>query len=154
MKEDHTRRPGSGARAFLLLLLLVFAGGNLWAAWKRTLIPIALEAVVVDTTLLHEKHPGRDDVHILALRPASGGPERRLRVEAPIYREVSRGDRLEKRAWETRLEAGGRTLWLEPGPVAGGMFAAMLCAVAPAITLLLWGRFVSRRGREESGGAS
>ncbi len=71
---------------------------NVWVIATRSTIPLSLDEQVIDREIRHEKHPGEDDVFLLAFD--SG---RVLQVDEAVYRAVAQSDRLQKATFAETL---------------------------------------------------
>ena len=113
--------------AFLLLVCLLLAAGNLWITARRSTIPLELNDVVLKKEVRREKHPGYDDVHLLHFQ--SG---RVLEVDEQVFDAVRDGDLIEKSAWARDLRHGSHTSQLSWSRDFRGMTWAM-----PIVVLIL-----------------
>lgn len=75
----------------LLVVGLALAAGNLWVTAARSTIPLDLGGRIVSKEILHEKHPGFDDVFFLVLENG-----RWLHVDELVFRGLAEGDVVEK----------------------------------------------------------
>jgi hypothetical protein len=119
----------------LLIIAVALAAANLWFAAIRSTIPLALDDIVGEREIRIEKHPGVDDVYLLTMKRAGT-----RQVDKPVYDQVKEGDRLRKRAWETRLMAGQRIVRLVWSADARG-----LAAVMPAVLIIVAGTTLMTR---------
>lgn len=99
-------------------MTVALAVGATWAAFTRSAIPVALEGRVLDVTILHEKHPGRDDVYLIEL------PDRTVHVDAAVGQGIARGDELAKPAWSATLTTSSGIVRLKPSRDVWGLAAA------------------------------
>lgn len=76
---------------FLVLIGIALAGANLWVTAARSTIPLDLGGKIVAREILHEKHPGFDDVFFLVLEDGTW-----LHVDEPVFRGLAEGDFVEK----------------------------------------------------------
>ena len=125
----------------LLLLGATLAAGNLWVAAARSTIPLPLDAQVRRREVLREKHPGRDDVHLLQLEP--GG---RLQVDAHVFHAVAPDQRIRKGRWDRLLIVNGEKLQLRWSADFQGMAQAMPLIFGVFLLASGWG-WLSMRGR-------
>ena len=110
---------------FLLVLAVLLAGGNVWFAAARSTIPLALDAVVVDKEVRHEKHPPRDDVWLIRLDQRGV-----IQVDRAVFERVEVGDWIRKERWSRVLDRGGERIELEWSADARGMIWGMpVCLV-------------------------
>lgn len=121
--------------AGLLAAAVALALGNVWFTAARSTIPLALHGVVKAKEVRREKHPGHDDVFLLALD--SG---RSLQVDAAVYQAVTKGESLSKSPWSEQLVHGHRTLALAWSADARGMFAAMPATILVMLALAVLSR--------------
>jgi hypothetical protein len=131
--------------ASLCALAGLLAAGNVWYALARTLIPLSLDAQVRGKEVRHEKHPPKDDVHLLDLGPAG-----KLQVNPAVFERVTTGDSLRKDAWSARLYVNDQAVLLEWSAEARGMLAAMPLSLVVLLgtTAVVSGRVaVGRRSR-------
>ncbi|MCI0629533.1 MAG: hypothetical protein L0Y44_02635 [Phycisphaerales bacterium] len=89
----------------LLALGAFLAAANLYETAARSTIPLELDSVIRSKEIRREKHPGRDDVHLLRLETG-----RVLHVDPPIYAALSLGEPVRKSAWSHSLSHGDQTL--------------------------------------------
>src|SRR5207253_872745 len=89
--------------------------------------PLQLDDRVTRVETRHEKHPGKDDVHLLHF--ASG---RVLQVDGAVAEAAAVGERMEKKRWSRELAHGGRIDSLVFSEDVHGMVWAM-----PAILLVI-----------------
>ena len=111
--------------ALVLPFILCFQA-NISTMTERSLIPMQIHAVVAEKRILHEKHPGQDDVHLLVLQDPAHSE---IRVDRDIFRQIDSGARLEKEAGGRTLSVGGRPVKLEISADARGMRKTMLLSV-------------------------
>lgn len=110
--------------AFLLLIGVLLAAGNVWIAAKRSAIPLELHETVAKKEVRREKHPGHDDVHLLYFQ--SG---RVLEVDRQVFEAVHDGERIEKSVWTRELRHGAHASQLFWSRDFQGMTRAMPIAV-------------------------
>ncbi|MGE0758899.1 MAG: hypothetical protein AB7F89_08385 [Pirellulaceae bacterium] len=105
-------------------LLIALAGalvaGNLWYSAARSLIPLALADEVRDVEVRREKHPGRDDVHLLTLRDG-----RVMHIDQAVATKVFIGSQLAKEAWSHELRVDDGEVALSWSDDFRGMRVAM-----------------------------
>jgi hypothetical protein len=111
----------------LVAIAVALAALNVWIAAQRSTIPLQLDARVTSREVRREKHPGKDDVHLLHLEPFHA-----LHVDGDVYASVTDGDRLRKEAWSRTLQVNDKTLPLVWSRDARGMLVAM-----PLVLLIL-----------------
>jgi hypothetical protein len=137
------RSPERGAIWAAVALVLtgaVFAALAAWSLVARSTIPAELDGTVTAIELRHEKHPGVDDVWMVAV------DEDGLRhVDVEVAALLSEGDRLRKEAWATTLVVEG-----EPHAVSLSDDARAMLVLAPALVVLIGALtlFSSRRAEE------
>jgi hypothetical protein len=117
-----------GAVALLLVAVVLFAALAAWSLAVRSTIPMALDGTVTGIETRHEKHPGVDDVWLVAI----DGDQRH--VDTEIAKGLSVGDHIEKMRWDTRLEVNGepRSLHLSNDSRAM-LFLAPILALTAAV---------------------
>lgn len=109
--------------ALLLAIGIALVAFNLIVTARRSLIPLALDAEVIDIDIRREKHPPLDDVHLVTF---SDG--RTMQVDREIAGKFIVGDQLRKRRSETTLLVNDRPLALAWSADAQGMSPAMRVA--------------------------
>ncbi len=129
----------------LLLVGALLATGNLWCAARRSTVPLALDVCVTGKRVLTEKHPGSDDVYMLDTEDGSA-----LQVDQQVFLAVTKGSRLRKAAWSTRLEHNGQAIQLAYSRDYDGLTKVMLVALAAIAGTLLTARLMCRQDRSES----
>src|SRR5678815_6192228 len=87
------------------LIGIVLCAENAWVAAARSLIPCSVNNVLIEKELRHEKHPGIDDVYLLALDNGAV-----LEADQPIFDAVRPSQRLAKQRWERALHIDQSTL--------------------------------------------
>jgi hypothetical protein len=53
--------------SLLLFIFVALAAGNCLITAQRSMIPLGLDAEVLGLEIRREKHPGKDDVHLVSL---------------------------------------------------------------------------------------
>lgn len=109
-------------------------------AARRSTIPIALDHVVVEKLVRHEKHPGRDDHHVLVLREQGGADLREIEVDRALFGRLAIGQHLSKPSGAGVLDAGGATIQLAPSRHGHALGVAALVAIATLVGLLALSR--------------
>jgi hypothetical protein len=104
-----------------------FAHANVWFAAARSTIPLALHGQVTQRLRLTEKHPGLDDVYVVAL-----DSNQRIQVDGRVYDAMRLNQSINKRAWSRTIEVEGRPLDLDWSADFRGMAWAM-----PLLTIIL-----------------
>ena len=104
----------------LFALAALLAGVNTWHTAARSTIPLALDAEVLGKEVRSEKHPGKDDVHLLWL--AGRGA---LHVDREVYDHVKVGETLRKDRQSPQLRHGNQVLELRWSQDHEGMQRAM-----------------------------
>lgn len=99
------RSPRLLAAIGLLLTAVAITAANLWFAAARSMIPLALDDVVVERRVLAEKHAGIDDVYLLDLQHRG-----RLVVDKAVYDALVEGSPVRKSAWSKRPVLGEQTI--------------------------------------------
>jgi hypothetical protein len=129
MRSPETAR--RGAVALLLVAVVLFAALAAWSLAVRSTIPIPLDGTVTSIETRHEKHPGVDDVWLVAI----DGDQRQL--DSEIAEGLSVGDHVAKERWDTRLDLNGeaRSLHLSDDSRAMLFFAPILALTAAALAL-------------------
>jgi hypothetical protein len=89
-------------------IIAVLAGGNIATTLMRTTVPRAFSGRVTGKTALPEKHPGVDDVCLVAI---DAGPP--IQVEHPAFDRVDVGDTVAKDAWSRTMLVEGEA-WRIP----------------------------------------
>lgn len=108
------------------MLGTTFTLSNVWYAFARSTIPLALSGEVTQKIRLLEKHRGVDDVYMVVL-----DGHRSVQVDQPIFAAVSIGSSLSKAAWSRRLRVDQDELRLHASSDLVGMLIVM-----PALLLL------------------
>ena len=122
-------------RTLLLLLATAFAVTNIAVTIHRSLIPVGLDGQVVRVDVLHEKHPGIDDVGLLHVAA------RRIHVDAGVARHVADGASVTKRPWSSTLLVDG-----QPVPIGlSGDATAMLCVMPLTVLTVAAAAVAGRR---------
>lgn len=117
-----------GAVALLLVAVVLFAALAAWSLAVRSTIPLALDGTVTSIETRQEKHPGVDDVWLVAI----GGERRHLDTE--IAEALSVGDHVTKERWDTRLEVNGEERSLHLSHDSRSMlFLAPILALTAAV---------------------
>jgi len=129
MRSPETAR--RGAVALLLVAVVLFAALAAWSLAVRSTIPIPLDGTVTSIETRQEKHPGVDDVWLVAI----DGDQRQL--DSEIAEGLSVGDHVAKERWDTRLELNGeaRSLHLSDDSRAMLFLAPILALTAAALAL-------------------
>lgn len=130
--------------SLLAITLLSLTLGFVRIMSERSLIPLELNEIVYDKRIRTEKHPGRDDVHILVLRQPNGALFE-LRVDPAVFDAIPVGTRIEKQAGDSSLGTTDVTLSLRPSPDAVGTRNAVASIVVLVIAVVLLAR-VDQRG--------
>ena len=86
----------------LALVGLALCAANVAITLQRTAIPRELRGSVTSLHALHEKHPGIDDVLLVALDNQAA-----VQIERELYDQLSIGARIGKAAWSTSLTIDG-----------------------------------------------
>jgi hypothetical protein len=130
-----------GAVALLLVAVTLFSALAAWSLAVRSTIPMALDGTVTGIETRHEKHPGVDDVWLVAI----DGNQRHLDTE--IAKGLSVGDHIEKVRWDTRLEVNGesRSLHLSNDSRAMLFLAPILSLTAAVLAVPSAGQGLVRR---------
>ena len=123
--------------AVLLALAVALAVVGTWAAFARSLIPIAVDGEVTHHEVKHEKHPGVDDVYLV--RIDSG---RQLVVDREVGRAIRAGDVVSKHRWSTTLTTPRGEVALAASRDANAMVLVLPAAVVATALLV---RFGNRR---------
>jgi hypothetical protein len=132
-QEDVLLSPKARTSAVLLALATILVAGNIWVAAARSTIPLAIDDVVIGKQLRLEKHPTKDDVHLVQLK--SRGI---IQVDRDVYKQIDSGDHLRKERWSRVLECNERQVNLDWSADARGMARAMPLACGLMLTLALW----------------
>lgn len=120
-----------GAALILAAVALLLAAGNAYETLRRSMLPLALDGRVESEEVRREKHPGIDDVHLLAIDGET------VHVDEPVAGLVTEGDELRKEAWSSTLIIDGTGHDLKLSSDATGMFVVMplVLVVLPALVL-------------------
>ena len=112
----------------LLVAVVLFAALAAWSLAVRSTIPMALDGTVTSIETRHEKHPGVDDVWLVAF----DGDQRHL--DAEIAEGLSVGDHVAKERWDTRVEVNGEARSLHLSNDSRAMlFLAPILALTAAV---------------------
>ena len=126
MRSPETAR--RGAVALLLVAVVLFAALAAWSLAVRSTIPMALDGTVTSIETRHEKHPGVDDVWLVAI----DGDQRHLDTEIAVGLSV--GDHLEKERWDTHRRGEQRGAVAAPEQRSRAMlFLAPILALTAAV---------------------
>ena len=87
--------------AWLLVLVVLLAAGNLGSTLSRSGIPAELTGYVERVEVRREKHAGLDDAHLVTIG------ERELHLDAEVAALLHEGDEVGKAAWSTDLVIQG-----------------------------------------------
>lgn len=117
----------------LLTAAAALAAANIWFTAARSTIPLRLEGIVARKETRHEKHPPRDDVWLLDLRP--GGV---VQVDETVFDQVAAGDELRKDRWSRRLLCNERPVDLKWSADFYGMLWAMPLSMAVIVFAAVW----------------
>ncbi len=104
-------------------VLLVVLGG--WTLVARSTLPLSLDGTVTSVEVRHEKHPGVDDVWMVALDDAEP-----RHLDRDVARLLQRGDEVDKEAWSPTLTVDG--VRHDVGPSRD---ARVFLALSPALLL-------------------
>lgn len=120
------------AAVALVLTGVLFAALAAWNLVERSTIPTELDGTVTAIELRHEKHPGVDDVWMVAV-----GDDRPRHVDTDVAALLVEGDRVEKDAWDNTLSVNGESHRLALSDDARAMliFAPLVALVIAALTL-------------------
>jgi hypothetical protein len=113
---------------------LFFILANIWVTANRSLAMRSMEGVVTGMDRRLEKHPGEDDVFLLAW---DGGPM--VQVDSTLFERLHLGAIVGKEAWSMSIRVDGRQQELSLSRDFWGMLALALPAV---IVLLYYARWV------------
>ena len=127
-------------RRYLLAFGVILALGNLGATFHRSGILISLTGQVEAIEVVHQKHPGSDDVYFVAIAG------RKIHLDADVASLMSEGDTVRKGAWSTSLETPRGIASIGVSRDFTRMAVAMPLIVALVSILLLRDR---RRDREK-----
>ena len=122
--------PRSLSVVVLLLLGILFAGGNVWFAAVRSTIPLELEGNVTHKRRLMEKTPGIDDVHLVTI-----DARRRIQVDGKVFDAIVLDRPISKAAWSRTLETDGLEFSLEWSPDFHAMVWAMPLILVVCFTM-------------------
>lgn len=128
--------------SLLVAIFFLLALGNVFVTAQRSLIPLAIDAEVVDLEMRREKHPGKDDVYLLTFSNSKSTPST-LQIDQEIAHELKVGNRIKKAAWQDRLNIDDRALQLQYSSDFVGMIQAMPVAIIVAIAVVYWQRLWS-----------
>ncbi len=112
--------------------VVLFALGNLYATLNRSTIPRSLHGTVVRLQVVHEKHPGLDDVHLLTLG------ERTIQVDPELAAHLRVGERVDKDAWSATLSTSSGSIHLSTSKDFHGMVVTMPVLLVVTLAALLW----------------
>ena len=122
--------PRSFSIPALLLLGVLFAGGNLWFTAARSTIPLRVSGTVTHKQRLIEKTPGVDDVYIMTL-----DGKRPFQIDGHLFDAIGQGQFIRKTALSRTLEIDGRTFTLAWSRDFRGMMWAMPLTVVICVAL-------------------
>ena len=114
----------------LIVLGVVFSCANVWYSASRSTIPLELQGKVTDKRRLLEKHPGIDDVCIVAL-----DGERGFQIDADLYAVLEVGSSINKQAWAKIIEIDGNRVELDWSHDFRGMLTAMPLTMLVCVVL-------------------
>ena len=131
-------------KAALLALALLFSAMGLATAARRSLIPTAVHGRVTNIEVRREKHPGRDDVYLVAV-------EGRSRVvDRPVAEVVATGDQVDKDRWDARLQTSRGSRPLRYSDDVRGLLATLPVVLAAVLWLLCKPQSLTPSSRERS----
>lgn len=113
---------------------LFFIVANIWVTANRSLAMRSMEGAVTGMDRRLEKHPGEDDVYLIAW---DGGPM--VQVDSALFERMQLGSIVEKEAWSMSIRIDGRTEEISLSRDFWGMLALALPAI---IVLLVYARWV------------
>ena len=119
--------------SLLLFIFVALAAGNCLITAQRSMIPLGLDAEVLGLEIRREKHPGKDDVHLVSL---SGLGTFQIDKEVAIQLKV--GQQIKKERWARQLSVDGRGIPLEYSKDFQGMTKAMPLCILVAMGILFW----------------
>ena len=114
----------------ILLLGVLFAGGNLWFTAARSTIPLRMSGTITRKQRLIEKTPGVDDVFIITL-----GGNRQFQIDGHLFDAIGLGQFVRKTALSRTLEIDVRTFNLAWSRDFRGMMWAMPLTLVICIAL-------------------
>lgn len=124
----RSREAGAAWAALAVVLTgVVFAALAAWTLFARSTIPVEFDGVVTSIELRHEKHPGVDDVWMVAVDDG-----RARHVDRDVAALVKEGDTISKRAWDRALMVNGDAHEVSVSDDARAMFG-----LAPALGILV-----------------
>ncbi|TCI99765.1 hypothetical protein [Aeromicrobium sp. IC_218] len=88
----------------LVVTGVLLVGIGAWAFVARSTLPLSLDGTVTSVEVRHEKHPGVDDVWMVAL---DDGPPRHL--DRRVARLLEPGDEVRKDRWSGTVQVAGTT---------------------------------------------
>lgn len=106
----------------LVLFGIVLAAANIWVCAARSYIPMQVSGSVTSIEMRREKHPGKDDVHLIRIDDG-----RLTQVDATLAAELQVGSAVDKAAWQSEITIDGRTTQLAYSEDLTGMLYAMPC---------------------------
>ena len=106
-------------RVLVFVGALVLASGNLWETFRRSTVPLELNGRVEMIEVRREKHPGVDDVHLVAIEG------RTIHVDEAFAMHLDLGMRVVKRGWSTQVTVNGRDVTIHPSRDFYGMAIVM-----------------------------
>ena len=115
--------------SWLLAVAVVLAAGNLWATFRRSGIPLALDGRVERIDVRQEKHPGVDDVPIVTIAG------REIHLDPKVAAQIRKGDTLSKAAWSAELATPRGTVQLSTSRDFRRMLIAMPLLVVLAVSV-------------------
>jgi hypothetical protein len=117
----------------LIAIATLLAAGNIWCAAARSLIPLALNDRVDRIELRREKHPGKDDVYLIALHGGSV-----LQIDQPVAEAMAIGSSVKKDAWSRTIQVDSRVVDLSWSADFQGMIKAMPAILAVVVAAAAW----------------
>lgn len=124
-------------RISLLALFATLAVGNVFITAQRSLIPMSVIGTVIDIELRREKHPGKDDVHLVTWTEPSGASQT-IQIDKAIAEQLKSGDQIHKAAWQSTLYIDNRPISLAYSDDLWGMLKAMPACCCTALAVLFW----------------
>ena len=121
------------AKYAILLLITVLGTFDLWHAWQRTAIPLAIDGTVECVEVRPEKHAGCDDVHLVTI------DGRVWHLDPLVGKRLVRGDVIHKLAYDRTLETPRGKVQLEPSADVRGMLIVLPALLVLSI-VMLWRR--------------
>ena len=121
----------------LLALFVALAVGNIFITAQRSLIPMSIVGTVIDIELRREKHPGKDDVHLVTWTPPSGASQT-IQMDKAIAEQLKPGNQIHKLAWQSTLYSENRSISLAYSDDLWGMLKAMPFCCCTALAVVFW----------------